>query len=139
MSRARTGVGTLCSLFASGVLLTSCTTVDLSNACLPVKAPAEVRLARDVSAYSSGKADIELRERPHEELDPILRAGTALRIERITQTLTIDVPNPDIDVFGRLKDGRSFYYHWGNGQDLDRAPWEPETTPEWRVATCAHK
>ena len=115
----------------------SCVKHDLTNACLPLKAPATVRLVRPVQVFPSGRADIEIRAQPIKPLDQVLPAGTRLHVGRISQTAKVDVSLTNIDVFGRLDDGRTFYYMWGYGQDLDRAPWEDARTPALRTMPCA--
>lgn len=118
--------------------LASCQVVDLGKACLPIRAPATVQLARDVHAVYGIDADLRLDPSAPNNLDTILPAGTSLRIERITQRVQFDSSNPDIEVSGRLDDGRTFLYRWGYGRSYFRAPWEPATTPELREAPCAH-
>lgn len=118
-------------------LLTSCQAVDLSQACLPVQAPTTVTLARDVHAVWGVHADLRLDPPAPNRLDSIVPAGTGLLIERITQQVTFDVSYPDIEVSGRLDDGRTFLYRWGSGKDYHRAPWEPLSVPDLRTADCA--
>ncbi|WP_238382801.1 hypothetical protein [Cognatilysobacter segetis] len=112
---------------------------DLGNACLPLKAPSTVQLLRPVRVFPSGRADIEISAQPIKPLDQVLPAGTRLHVRRVSQTAKVDVSHTNIDVLGRLDDGRTFFYVWGYGQALDRAPWEDAATPALRTMPCAHR
>lgn len=118
-------------------LLASCQVVDLGRSCLPIQAPATVRLVRDVPAVWGIDADLRLDPPAPSRIDPRVPAGTTLRVERITQRVQFDSSYPDIEVSGRLADGRTFLYRWGSGQHYRRAPWEPMSVPDLRLAGCA--
>lgn len=119
-------------------LLTSCQELDLSNACLPLKARTTVHLAIDVVAQTGIHADLWLDPPAPTKIDPVIPAGTPLQIIKISQQVRFDTASTEIEVFGKLNDGRTFIYSWGRGQTLFRAPWERATTPEIRRAECAH-
>jgi hypothetical protein len=126
-------------LAALSVTTASCMKYDLGNSCLPLKTPANVQLMRAVPIYPSAKADVELGTQPIKKLDRFLAPGTRLRVERISQTAKVDVSHTNIEVRGKLADGRSFFYVWGYGRDLERAPWEGDGTPALRTMPCAHR
>ncbi len=122
---------------AAMLLLSSCGTHDLSDDCLPLRAPATVQLV-DAVPYQPGiHTDLWLAPSRPTRIDPVLPAGTRIRIDRISQPVRFDSSFQDIEVFGRLPDGRTFLYRWGSGQDLFRAPWEPADTPALRKMSCA--
>jgi len=121
------------------VLLSSCQEIDLSNSCLPLKAPTTVHLAIDVTASTGIHTDLRLNPPVPTRIDPTLPAGTPLQITGISQQVQFDTAKTEIEVFGELNDGRTFVYSWGRGQEYFRAPWEQATVPELRMAKCAHK
>jgi hypothetical protein len=119
-------------------VLTSCQEVDLSDSCLPLKAPTTVHLAIDVVAQMGIHTNLRLDPPAPTQIDPVIPAGTSLQIAKISQQVQFDTSSTEIEVFGELNDGRTFIYSWGRGQTIFRAPWEPATTPEIRRAECAH-
>lgn len=125
------------ALLLATLVLAACGTKDLGRACLPLQAPATVRLTVAVPYQPGIDTDLWLAPARPTRIDPILPAGTALRIDRISQPVVFDSSFQDIEVFGRLPDGRTFLYRWGSGQDLFRAPWEPLHTPGLRKMRCA--
>jgi hypothetical protein len=135
-----TGFGVLkgtVAILAVAPLIAACGTKDLSRSCLPLQAPATVRLAAAVAYQPAVDTDLLLAPMRPTRIDPVLPAGTTLRIDRISQPVVFDSSFQDIEVFGRLPDGRTFLYRWGSGQDLYRAPWEPLDTPQLRKMRCA--
>lgn len=124
-------------VLAVTLLTAACGTRDLSRSCLPLQAPATVRLARPVAYQPGIHTDLWLAPSRPTRIDPVLPAGAVLRIDRISQPVVFDSSFQDIEVFGRLQDGRTFRYRWGSGQDLFRAPWEPDGTPDLRKMRCA--
>ena len=119
-------------------LLAACGNKDLSNSCLPLHAPTEVQLTVALPYPPGIKTDFWLDPANPSRIDPILPVGTVLRITQITQRVAIDSPGQDIQVLGRLKDGRTFVYRWGSGRTLYRAPWEPHQTPAVRKVASAN-
>lgn len=124
-------------LVAALLLPTACGTNDLSRACLPLQAPATVRLAVALPYQPGIETDLRLDPARPTRIDPVLPVDTPLAIDRISQPVVFDGSWQDIEVYGRLQDGRTFVYRWGSGQDLQRAPWEPPTTPALRKMRCA--
>ncbi len=123
---------------ALAVTLTSCRARDLSQSCLPLSAPTTVVLVQDVHTMTWTETDLLLDPANPSRIDPVLVAGTRLRIRRLSQPVAFDSNNADIEVFGELEDGRTFLYRWGSGRTLYRAPWEPASTPEMRTVPCAN-
>ncbi|MEO7431673.1 MAG: hypothetical protein ABIR62_06540 [Dokdonella sp.] len=120
------------------MLLSSCRANDLSNACLPLKAPGIVVLLRDVHVMSWTRTDLLIDPANPSRVDPSLPAGTRLRVSKISQPRVFDSNNADIEVIGELEDGRTFLYRWGSGETIHRAPWESADTPELRTVPCAN-
>lgn len=122
---------------------------DLSTSdCLPLRAPAQVVLAREAGLYSLRDAQtLVLAAHPRQSVNDgfqgmqlvrTLAPGTRLDIERLQQATGFDTGKGRISAFGTAAGGERFEYGWGTGTTLGRAPWEPAATPNLRTVACGN-
>ncbi|TDK24377.1 hypothetical protein E2F46_08835 [Luteimonas aestuarii] len=129
------------------VALSGCAGVhDLGDRnCLPLQVPADVILVQEVGLYTRGETATKLlMEHPRDaandasariRLETTLEPGTSIRIQRLVQEWGYDIGQASIKAMGLTPDGDKFEYHWGFGDKIYRAPWEPETS-DVRVVAC---